>query len=123
MLQLNLFHCNVADQAGLGHVCPNGGMIFCDKAYSLKAAQLAMKRKGCHSGAIKKNNMKGKDYRHDKWLSQVRSPFEGIFSKFKKRVHYRGVANVQFQEFMEGFRHNFNRLVKIGWCRLEFQVT
>ena len=114
---------NVPDQDGLGHVCPNGGMIFCDKAYSLKAAQLAMKRKGCHSGAIKKNNMKGKDYRHDKWLSQVRSPFEGTFSKFKKRVRYRGLANVQFQEFMEGFRHNFKRLVKIGWCRLEFQVT
>jgi IS5 family transposase len=114
---------NVPDQNGVKHVCPDGGMIFGDKAYCLKSAQIAMKRKGCYSGAIKKNNMKGKDFRHDKWLSQIRSPFEGIFSQFQKRVRYRGLAKVQFQEYMEAFRHNLKRLIKIDCPRLEFEIT
>lgn len=52
---------NVPDSKGAKHVCPNGGMVFSDKAYCEKPAQQAMKAKGCHSGAIKKNNMKDKD--------------------------------------------------------------
>jgi len=52
---------NVTDQAGLDHVCPSGGMVFADKQYCCKRAQITMKANGCHSGAILKNNMKLKD--------------------------------------------------------------
>ena len=40
-----------------------------------------IKRKGCHSAAIKKNNMTGKNRDKDRWLSQRRAPYERVFSK------------------------------------------
>ena len=60
-----------------------------------------------------KNNMKGKDRRHDKWLSQIRAPFESIFSKQEKRARYRGIAKVQMQAFLEAIVFNVKRLIAI----------
>ena len=54
---------------------------------------------------------KNKDF--DRWRSSVRAPFEGVFSKFKKRARYRGHANVQIQFFMDAIVHNVTRLVDI----------
>jgi len=105
---------NIPDQDALGHVCPEGGMIFADKAYCLKSAQLAMQAKGCHSGAILKNNMKGKNKDLDRWISGVRAQYEGIFSKQEKRARYRGTAKVQLQSFLESMVHNLKRLVIIA---------
>jgi hypothetical protein len=104
---------NVTDSKGAGHVCPDGGMVFGDKAYSEKPAQNAMKAKGCHSGAIKKNNMKGKNRDLDRWLSSVRMPFEGVFSCMSNTARYRGVVKVQFQALMQAMVFNLKRLVKI----------
>ena len=103
----------VTDDKGLEHVCPDGGMIIADKAYCLKNAQKAMKRKNCHSGAILKNNMKNKNREKDKFISKLRMPYEGTFSKMDKRVRYRGIAKVQFQAVMQAFIHNFKRLIVI----------
>jgi transposase, IS5 family len=102
---------NVSDAEGLKRVCPNEGMIFADKAYSVKEAQNIMKAKSCHSGAILKNNMKGKDKRKDKWISRVRSPFENTFSKLSKKSRFRGMAKNQFQVFMEATTFNIKRLL------------
>lgn len=104
----------VSDDKGLDLVCPEGGMIVGDKAYCLEAAQKSMKRKGCHSGAILKNNMKGKNREKDKFISSLRMPFEGVFSKMDKRVRYIGQAKVAFQAQMQSLAHNFKRLIAIA---------
>jgi len=103
----------VGDDKGLKHVCPYGGMVIGDKAYCLKDAQHAMKRRGCHSGAILKNNMKGKNREKDKFISRLRMPFEGTFSRMDKKVRYRGIAKVQFQVTMQALAHNLKGLLVI----------
>ena len=109
---------NTTDQDAFKHVCPNEGMVFADKAYCLKSAQIAMKAKGCHSGAILKNNMKEKNKDRDRWISGVRAPFEGIFSKQEKRARYRGRSKNQMQAFMDSIVHNIKRLVVIDATNL-----
>lgn len=104
---------NVSDADGLKNVCPKEGMVFADKAYCTRNAQNTIKANGCHSGAILKNNMKGKDRRRDKWLSRIRAPFEGIFSKQEKRARYRGIAKNQMQAFLEAIVFNVKRLVTL----------
>jgi len=113
---------NITDQDGLKHICPNGGMVFGDKAYCLSPAQLAMKANYCHSGAILKNNMKGKNKDKDKWLTKVRMPFENIFSKDERRARYRGLAKVQMQAFLEALVHNVKRLLTIN-CSPLFEAS
>ena len=44
----------------------------------------------------------------------MRAPFEGVFSKFKKRSRYKGLAKVQFQLFMDSIVWNVKRLIKIN---------
>jgi IS5 family transposase len=105
---------NVPDEQGLKNVCPDGGMVFGDKAYCLKPARKAMQANKCHSGAIMKNNMLGKNKDKDRWLSRVRAPFESVFSKQEKRARYRGIAKVQFQAFMESMVFNLKRLVTLN---------
>ena len=105
---------NVSDQEGFEYVCPDGGMVFGDKAYCLKPAQDVMQVHGCHSGAILKDNMKEKNHDKDRWLTKVRAPFEGIFSKMEKRARYRGLVKVQMQAFLEAIVFNVKRLVVIG---------
>lgn len=56
---------NVSEQDALESICPKDGMIIGDKAYCLKSTQETMIEKGCHSGAILKNN--------------------NVFSKWKRR--------------------------------------
>jgi len=41
-----------------------------------------MREEKCHSGAVLKNNMKGKNKDKDRWLTSVRVPFEGVVSKW-----------------------------------------
>jgi transposase, IS5 family len=101
---------NVSDAQGLKYVCPKSGMALADKAYSGNQAQQTMKTNGCHSGAILKNNMKQKNFDRDRWISQLRMPFEGVFSFFKKRARYRRQAKVQYQAFMEAIAWN----IKVG---------
>lgn len=105
---------NVSDQDGFKRICPAGGMVFGDKAYCLRPAQQEMQAHGCHSGAILKDNMKDKDRDKDRWLTKIRAPFEGIFSKIEKRARYRGLPKVQMQAFMEAIVFNVKRLVVIG---------
>ncbi len=105
---------NVSDDKGFEYICPDGGMVFGDKMYCLKDAQRQMRINGCHSGAIMKNNMRGKNKDKDRWLTKVRAPFEGIFSRIEKRARYRGSAKVQLQAFMEAIVFNIKRLVVIG---------
>lgn len=104
----------IPDHKGLKHVCPNGGMIFGDKGYSPKETAKDLAKKGCHSGIILKNNMKGKDRDKDRWLTKVRMPYEGTFSKDNKKARYIGLAKNQFQIYMQALVFNFKRLIKIS---------
>ena len=105
---------NLPDSKGLKFVCPSGGMVFGDKAYSERPAQEALKKRGCYSGAILKKNMKGKNKELDNWRTSVRMPFEGVFAHLSKRVCYRGTVKTQFQAIMQTFGFNFNRLLRIN---------
>ena len=106
---------NCSDQAGFRHICPRmGQLVFGDKAYCLKPAQLAMAVRGAVSGAIFKHNMIGKNRRLDRWRSSIRAPFEGVFSKFEKRARYQSQAKVQLQFFMDAIVHNVKRLITIN---------
>ena len=105
---------SLPDAKGLKHVCPKEGMVLADKGYCTKEAQKIMRSRGCHSGAIKKNNMHGKNRDKDRYISRLRMPFEGTFSKMDKRVRYRGIAKVQYQVTMQAFIHNLKRLLVIG---------
>ena len=106
---------NISDQEGFAHVCPrNGEMVFADKAYCLAKAQDAMKKRGACSAAILKQNMKAKNKDLDRWRSAMRSPHEGVFSKFEKRARYRGLVKVQMQLFMDAIVWNVKRLVTIN---------
>lgn len=104
---------NESDSSGLKHVCPKEGMVFADKGYCGKKVEKELKKKGCHSAVIKKNNMKEKNGQKDKWLTKVRMPYESVFSKLERRSRYRKRVKVQYQAFMEAIAHNLKRLVKI----------
>ena len=105
---------NVTDAAGLKHVCPDQGAVFGDKGYCVNPARTTLQAQGCHDATIKKNNMKGKDKRKDYWLSQMRAPYERVFSKRPKQLRYRGTVKVQFQVGMHAFIHNMKRLITLG---------
>ena len=105
---------NTTDQEGFKHICPDSGMIFADKQYCCKKARNIMKANNCHSGAILKNNMLQKNKDKDRWLSGMRAPFEGVFSKLKNRSRYRGLAKVQLQVFLEAIVFNVKRLLVLS---------
>ena len=111
---------NVPDHKGLKHVCPRQGAVFADKGYSPKDSRNEIKRRGCHSGVILKNNMKEKDRDKDRWLTRVRMPYEGTFSRMRKRTWYAGVTKNQLEAFLEALVFNFKRLIKIEAPPLQF---
>lgn len=104
---------NATDQEGLRYICPSSTMVFADKQYCCKRAQEIMKLKNCRSAAILKNNMLNKNKDKDRWISKVRAPFEGVFSKMSKRTKYRGLAKTQMQVFLEAIVFNVKRLIAI----------
>jgi IS5 family transposase len=103
---------NVTDAEGAVHVMPSGGAVCADKAYV--GAIPEMKRRGIHPMVILRNNMKEKNRDLDRWLTKLRAPYEGTFSKQNKRVRYRGVAKNQGAEFMYAIAFNFRRLLALN---------
>lgn len=100
---------NTPDQKGFKHVSPRNGATYTDKAYCDKETAKDALTKGTILRAIKKNNMKTKNKELDKWITKIRSPYERIFSKTRKRVRYIGVVKNQFSAFMEAIAFNFKR--------------
>lgn len=95
-------------------LCPDQGIVIEDKGYDTNNVKDEIKRKGCYSGVIEKNNRKTKNRDRDRFLSKLRMPFEGIFSKMSKRARYRGLSKVHFQVIAESLVHNFKRLIVVG---------
>ena len=63
---------------------------------------------------IKRNNMKDKNKELDRWITKVRCPYEGTFSKQNKHVRYKGTIKNQRAEFMYAIAHNFRRLLVLN---------
>jgi IS5 family transposase len=102
---------SVIDSKGMKHVIPAQGAVHADKGYCDKNAKAAAAKRGLHLAALKKNNMIGKNKDLDRWRSKLRSPYERVFSKTRKRVRYLGIEKNQFTAFMESIAHNFKRIV------------
>jgi IS5 family transposase len=103
---------NVTDADGARHVMPRSGAAVTDKGYV--GAILEMLRRGVHPMVIKRNNMKDKNADLDRWITKLRAPYEGTFSKQNKRVRYRGVVKNQGAEFMYAIAFNFRRLLALN---------
>ena len=89
-------------------------MVIADKGYDTDEFLAALEAKGLHSGVIKKNNRKDKNKDFDKWLSKIRSPFEGLFNHADKSVRYfRGLNTVAFHQTLDAITQNFKTLLNI----------
>lgn len=108
---------NVTDAQALKHILPKTGLVIADKGYDTNASQTLLKARDIHSGIILKNNRKTKNYDLDRWLSKLRMPFEGSFSKLHRRAKYRGIKKVQFQAFAEAIVFNLKRVLTIHLAR------
>ena len=104
---------NMPDQKVLGSLLPRMGMVFLDKLYDCREADRWIQASGCYAGTIRKNNNKNKNRDVDRWRSGIRMPFEGVFSKVRKRAKFRGRAKVTMQCFFEAICHNLKKAVAI----------
>jgi len=103
---------NVTDADAAKHILPKSGAVAADKGYV--GAIRDMLRRGLHPMVIKRNNMKDKNTDLDRWISKLRAPYEGTFSKQNKRVRYKGVIKNQGAEFMYAIAFNFRRLLALN---------
>jgi len=97
---------NIPDFRVLRHICPEDSMVFMDKLFDVASADKILRENGCHPATIRKKNNPDKNCDLDRWRSQVRMPFESIFSKLPKRTRYRGLLKVMFQNYLESVIYN-----------------
>jgi IS5 family transposase len=100
---------NVDDANGAKHILPRSGAVAGDKGYVGAIREIL--RRGLHPMIIKRKNMKDKNADLDRWITRLRCPYEGTFSKQNNRVRYKGVVKNQGAEFMYATAHNFRRLL------------
>ena len=105
---------NLPDAKGMGLVLPQQGAVYADKGYCTSPARIAAARKEVPLCAVKKNNMKGRNFDLDQYYTMIRSPFERVFSKDNKRLRYIGIAKNQFAEFMNALCFNLRRLIALN---------
>ena len=113
IIKVAVTSANITEDKAFKHVAPKQGAAYMDKQYATKEVEREARKSGCCARAIKKNNQKNKDRDFDKYISRMRMPYEGTFSKFNKRARYRGVAKMQFQGFAQALAHNLKRLIVI----------
>lgn len=104
---------NVLDFKMTENICPKQGMVFCDKLYDCKQANQAILGNNCFLATLKKNNNPLKNKGLDKWRSAIRMPFEGTFSKLRKRAKFRGLTKMTFQCFAEAMVHNLKKATTV----------
>lgn len=104
---------NVLDHKVTKNIAPKEGTVFMDKGYDTKKTQEVLKAKGLHPSTIMKNNNSEKNRDLDRWRSKIRMPFEGTFSKRRRRAKFRGQVKVLMQCFFEAIVHNLKKAVRI----------
>ncbi|MBI5023333.1 MAG: transposase [Candidatus Magasanikbacteria bacterium] len=104
---------NVPDYKAVKNIVPRQGLVFLDKGYDYKEADIWIKANGGIPATLRKNNNKQKNHDLDRWHSCIRMPFENTFSKQSKRAKYRGLTKVLFQCFAEAIAHNFKKAINI----------
>ncbi|MBU2258089.1 MAG: transposase [Candidatus Omnitrophica bacterium] len=102
---------NILDWQALKYICPENQMIFMDKLYDCKTADLILKINHCAAGTIRKRNNRNKNRDLDRWRSGIRMPFEGCFSRLRKRAKFRGQTKVLMQCFFEAICHNLKKSI------------
>jgi IS5 family transposase len=100
---------NLTDAEAGKHVLPKQGAVIGDKGFIPLIAFLL--KHGLHPMIILKNNMLTKILELDKWITELRAPYERTFSKQNKRVRYRGTAKNQGAEFMYAIAYNLRRML------------
>ncbi len=103
---------NTPDMKAVEYIMPEQGAVFMDKGYDYKEVERVALSHGCHAAIIRKNNNAEKDYDLDRFRSGIRMPFEGVFSKMRKRARYRGHAKVSMQAFFQAIVHNLKKAVR-----------
>jgi IS5 family transposase len=104
---------NVLDYKVTKNIAPKAGMVFSDKLYDCRENNNVLKARNLHAGTIRKNNNHNKNRDLDRWLSSMRMPFEGTFSKRRRRAKFRSRAKVFFQATFEALCHNLKKAVVI----------
>lgn len=104
---------NTPDPKTLKEIITKNTMVFMDKIYDQKKSYQTLKANQCHSGIIKKKNNRSKNKDLDKWKSKTRMPFEGNFSKLRKRAKFRSRVKVLMQCYLEAMAHNLKKAVTI----------
>lgn len=104
---------NTPDPKVLKEIITKDAMVFMDKIYDQKKCYQILEANNCHSGIIKKNSNKTKNKDLDSWKSKTRMPFEGNFSKLRKRAKFRSQVKVLFQCFSEAIVHNLKKAIVI----------
>lgn len=104
---------NVPDFKVLDKICPDQGLVFMDKLYDCQLADQTLELNNCFPATIRKNNNKRKNRDLDRWRSGVRMPFEGTFSKLKKRAKFKGLIKISFQATLEAICHNLRKAIAV----------
>lgn len=111
--KLTVTPANELDYRVLKNICPKQGMVFADKGYDYQEADNWLEANNCAAATIRRKNNKTKNRDLDRWRSRVRMPFEGVFSKARRRAKFRGTAKVAMQCFFEAISRNLKKAVRI----------
>jgi transposase, IS5 family len=104
---------NVGDDKVMKNIKPKAGTVFSDKLYDTKKVHQELKAFGLHPSIIQKRNNPDKNRELDRWRSGIRMPFEGVFSKRRKRAKFRSLVKVTMQSFMEVTVHNLKKAINL----------
>jgi IS5 family transposase len=90
-------------------VLPSQGAVTGDKGFV--GAIPVIESNNCHPMIILKDNMKEKNKDKDRFISKIRAPYEGAFSKQTKRTRYKGADKNHAAECLYAIAFNFRRLL------------
>lgn len=111
--KLTVTPANVLDFQTLENICSNNCMVFADKLFDVRKSDRILKTRKCHAAIIRKRNNQIKNKDLDRWRSKVRMPFEGTFSKLRRRAKFRGRVKVLMQCYLEALCHNLKKATTI----------
>lgn len=111
--KLTVTPANVLDFQVLDEICPDQGMAFLDKLYDTGSTDRILRAHGVAAGTIRKRSNAEKNADLDRWRSSVRMPFEGTWSKLRRRTKFRGKVKVLLQCFLEATCHNLKKALTV----------